>query len=48
MLAQQAEKVVAVDFIERFIEKNKELNANLNNIDYVVGDVTKLSFNKNS
>ena len=48
MLAQQAEKVIAVDFIDRFIEKNKELNANLNNIDFIVGDATKLSFNKNS
>ena len=44
VLAQQAEHVVAVDFIERFIEKNRELNSHLNNIDFVHGDVTKLKF----
>jgi phosphoethanolamine N-methyltransferase len=47
-LAQQAEHVIAVDFIEKFIEKNKELNSNLNNIDYMTSDATKLEFNKNS
>jgi hypothetical protein len=47
-LAQQAEKVIAVDFIEKFIEKNRELNKNSDNIDYVVGDVTKLSYNKHA
>ena len=48
VLAQQVEKVIAVDFIEKFIEKNRELNKNSDNIDYVVGDVTKLSYNKHA
>lgn len=48
MLAQQAESVIAVDFIEKFIEKNRELNSDLNNIEFVHGDVTKLTFEHNS
>jgi phosphoethanolamine N-methyltransferase len=48
VLAQQAEKVTAVDFIEKFVLKNQELNADVNNIDYLTSDVTKLQFEKNS
>lgn len=48
MLAQKAESVIAVDFIEKFIQKNRELNSDLNNIEYITGDVTKLTFEHNS
>lgn len=46
VLAMQAEHVVAVDFIEKFIEKNRELNGDLDNIDFMHGDATKVSFPK--
>ena len=48
MLAQQAESVIAVDFIERFIEKNRQLNSDLFNIEYLTADATKLTFEPNS
>jgi phosphoethanolamine N-methyltransferase len=48
VLAQQAEHVIAVDFIDKFIQKNQELNFDLNNIEYITGDVTKLTFDSNS
>lgn len=48
MLAQKAENVIAVDFIEKFIQKNRELNSDLNNIQFITGDVTKLTFESNS
>jgi phosphoethanolamine N-methyltransferase len=48
MLAQQAEHVTAVDFIEKFIRKNQELNSCLNNILFVHGDATKLQFDDHS
>jgi phosphoethanolamine N-methyltransferase len=48
VLAKQAEHVTAVDFIEKFIEKNRELNKNFKNIDFLHGDATQLKFNKNS
>lgn len=48
VLAQQAEHVTAVDFIEKFLDKNRELNSDMNNIDYLPSDVTKLEFEKNS
>jgi phosphoethanolamine N-methyltransferase len=46
-LAKKAAKVTAVDFIEKFVEKNREVNSNFNNIDFIHGDVTKLEFQKN-
>jgi phosphoethanolamine N-methyltransferase len=46
-LAQQASLVTAVDFIEKFLEKNKQDNASFNNINYIHGDVAKLSFQIN-
>lgn len=48
MLALQAEHVTAVDFIEKFIDRNRELNSDLNNIDYLPSDVTKLDFERNT
>ncbi|RNA35062.1 phosphoethanolamine N-methyltransferase 3-like isoform X1 [Brachionus plicatilis] len=48
VIAQQAEHVVAVDFIEKFIEKNRELNGDMDNIDFMHGDATKISFPKHS
>jgi phosphoethanolamine N-methyltransferase len=48
VLAKQAEHVTAVDFIEKFIEKNRETNSHLNNIDFLHGDATQLKFDKNS
>ncbi len=47
VLAKKAAKVTAVDFIEKFVEKNREVNSNFNNIDFIHGDVTKLEFQKN-
>ena len=41
-LAKTAKKVIAVDFMESFMNKNREDNGHLGNIDFVVGDVTKL------
>ncbi|XP_060081826.1 uncharacterized protein LOC132561112 [Ylistrum balloti] len=38
-LAQKARKVLAVDFMENFIEKNREINKNMTNIDYLAADV---------
>lgn len=48
VLAQQAEHVTAVDFIEKFVHKNQELNADLSNISHMQADATKLDFDKNS
>ncbi|ESO87855.1 hypothetical protein LOTGIDRAFT_219756 [Lottia gigantea] len=42
VLAQKAEHVVAVDFMEEFIEKNKKLNNHMRNIDFKCQDVTKM------
>lgn len=42
-LAVKAKSVVAVDFMEKFIEKNRENNAEFSNIDFKCADVTKLS-----
>ncbi|XP_069112350.1 uncharacterized protein [Argopecten irradians] len=41
-LAQRARRVLAVDFVGKFIEKNKENNTSLTNIDYVVDDAMNL------
>jgi phosphoethanolamine N-methyltransferase len=48
VLAQQAEHVTAVDFIEKFVKKNQELNFDLNNITHMQADATKLDFDRNS
>ncbi|OWF37358.1 phosphoethanolamine N-methyltransferase 3-like [Mizuhopecten yessoensis] len=44
-LAQKAGKVLAVDFMENFIEKNREINKNLTNIDYLAADVMDMELN---
>jgi phosphoethanolamine N-methyltransferase len=47
VLAKQAHHVTAVDFIEKFIDKNRDTNSNFRNIEFVHGDVTKLDFETN-
>lgn len=44
MIAAKAKKVIAVDFIKKFIEKNCELNEYMGNIEFVHGDATKLEY----
>ncbi len=44
VLAEKARKVIAVDFIKNFIEKNQELNEQMGNIEFVHGDATKLAY----
>lgn len=42
-IAKDALHVTAVDFMQSFTDKNKEVNgAKFNNIDFVCADVTKL------
>ncbi|KAH9503430.1 Phosphoethanolamine N-methyltransferase 3 [Bulinus truncatus] len=41
-LAKKAERVVAVDFMEDFVEKNRKANRHMGNIEFVVADVTKM------
>ena len=42
-IARDAHHVTAVDFMQSFTDKNKEVNgAKFNNIDFVCADVTKL------
>ena len=48
-LAQQCEYVQAVDFIKKFIEKNRELNSAAHpNADFVCGDVMSLEVEDDS
>ena len=46
-LAAHAKSVVAVDFMEKFIEKNKTANFHCSNIKFMCADVTKLDLPKN-
>lgn len=46
-LAVSANNVIAVDFMEKFIEKNRELNGKYSNIDFRCADVTKLNLDVN-
>jgi len=42
-IAKDAHRVTAVDFMQSFTDKNKEVNgAKFNNIEFVCADVTKL------
>ncbi|RUS82646.1 hypothetical protein EGW08_009599 [Elysia chlorotica] len=41
-LAKTAKKVIAVDFMDSFLKKNEEDNGHMGNIEFIVGDVTKL------
>ena len=46
-IAKEAHHVTAVDFMQSFSDKNKEINgAKFNNIDFVCADVTKLERSK--
>ncbi|XP_036403617.1 phosphoethanolamine methyltransferase [Megalops cyprinoides] len=46
-LLKQAHHVTAVDFMEKFVEKNKQDNGHHNNVDFIQSDVTHLNFSKN-
>ncbi|XP_035265800.1 phosphomethylethanolamine N-methyltransferase-like isoform X2 [Anguilla anguilla] len=46
--AQYADHVTAVDFMEKFVEKNKQDNSHHRNVDFIHSDVTQLNFSKNS
>ena len=42
LFAKEAKSVISVDFMEHFIEKSKEENGHLSNIEFIVSDVMKL------
>lgn len=44
VIAAKAKSVIAVDFIEQFIEKNRQDNAHMGNIKFNVGDATKIAY----
>ncbi|XP_033625910.1 phosphoethanolamine N-methyltransferase-like isoform X2 [Asterias rubens] len=44
VLAEEADYVTAVDFMEKFIDKNKETHGNKNNVEFIHADVTALDF----
>ena len=44
VLAEAAQHVTAVDFMENFIQKNRVTNGNKSNIDFIQADVTVLDF----
>ena len=44
--AEKARKVVAVDFMENFIQKNKEATATYRNVEHRCTDVTKLKLDE--
>lgn len=46
--AENAKKVVTVDFVERFVEKNREQNGHYGNIEFVCDDVINLDFKPGS
>lgn len=45
-LIGKARHVTAVDFMEKFVEKNKKDNSHLGNAEFIQADVTKLDFPK--
>ncbi|CAM4618017.1 unnamed protein product [Leuciscus chuanchicus] len=47
-LIGKAHHVTAVDFMEKFVEKNREENSHLGNAEFIQADVTKLDFPKHS
>ncbi|KAK7505822.1 hypothetical protein BaRGS_00003093 [Batillaria attramentaria] len=47
-LAPKAESVVAVDFMQDFIDKNEKTNKHFGNIEFVCADVTQLTREKES
>ncbi|XP_013391180.1 phosphoethanolamine N-methyltransferase-like [Lingula anatina] len=42
VLADKAKQVTAVDFMQKFVDKNKELNGHRGNVEFLCADVTKL------
>uniref|UniRef100_A0A673N3N2 phosphoethanolamine N-methyltransferase n=1 Tax=Sinocyclocheilus rhinocerous TaxID=307959 RepID=A0A673N3N2_9TELE len=47
-LIGKARHVTAVDFMEKFVEKNRKDNSHLGNTEFIQADVTKLDFPKHS
>ncbi|XP_060081824.1 uncharacterized protein LOC132561110 [Ylistrum balloti] len=47
-LAKTADHVLAVDFVDKFIKKNKEVNSMFTNIDYIVDDAMNIKLEPNS
>lgn len=45
-IATQSSHVTTVDFMESFIQKNRDLNKDHNNIEFITADVTKLEMEK--
>lgn len=45
-LIGKARHVTAVDFMEKFVEKNRKDNSHLGNAKFIQADVTKLDFPK--
>ena len=41
-ISEQCKTVTAVDFIEKFVDKNRELNEHLGNCRFLQADVAKL------
>lgn len=41
--AAKAERVVAVDFMQDFMDKNEKTNKDFGNIDFICNDVTQLT-----
>lgn len=41
-IAQKASNVTTVDFMEKFVEKNREVNGKYPNVEFICADVTKL------
>ncbi|KAL4235114.1 hypothetical protein ACF0H5_006752 [Mactra antiquata] len=48
LFAEKADRVLAVDFMESYVEQNKFNNSNFTNIDYKCADVTTLQLTDNS
>jgi phosphoethanolamine N-methyltransferase len=45
--AQLAESVIAIDFMESFLEKNKEENSHYGTVEFLHQDATQLTFESN-
>ncbi|XP_064611284.1 uncharacterized protein LOC135475355 [Liolophura sinensis] len=48
VLAESAKSVVSVDFMEKFVEKNRKDNSHFGNVEFICADVTKLKLPSNS
>src|SRR5689334_828765 len=46
--ASKAKKVVTVDFVDQFIEKNRETHRQFSNIEFLCADAMDVSFSANS